>query len=545
MVIQYLCVTFGVNRYKIYFFQQMQKLNTQNPDFLTWTHENIQFDILGGIRLEGLDRLRVTVRATYDNIIIRHNVDLYNDNQLTVLVRKCAERFEMSSSFMYPVVGELVNMLEDYRIKEINAQKENSKPKKKELSPDEVKAANELLKTPKLLEKVNDLIGKSGVIGEENNRLLMYIIFTSRLMSNPLHIISMGASGTGKSHLQETVAELIPEEDTLSITDLSESSFYYFDLNELSHKLILIEDLDGADNALYPLRELQSKKTITKTFVEKTKRGLRTTSRTVNGPVCVGGCTTREKIYEDNSNRSFLIYIDSSADQDEKIMEYQRALSAGDQDEAVQEQSRNLLKNAQRLLKPIKVINPFARQLKLPKSVFKPRRTNTHYLHFIEAVTFLHQAQRPKQVNEQTGEEYIETTLEDIQNANYLLKDILLKKSDRLSPACRKYFENLKAYLLDQQETIFTNSQISLAMQRSLPTIKRYHLELYNNSYIKIKAKNKQGGFNYEVVSYKEYQELQANINTVLDEVLTKIKSKNGKKSAHGSKSAQLQNEPV
>ncbi|NOQ75415.1 MAG: hypothetical protein GQ574_25620 [Crocinitomix sp.] len=205
----------------------MQKLNTQNPDFLTWTHENIQFDILGGIRLEGLDRLRVTVRATYDNIIIRHNVDLYNDNQLTVLVRKCAERFEMSSSFMYPVVGELVNLLEDYRIKEINAQKENSKPKKKELTKDEIKEATQLLKTPNLLKIVNDLIGKSGVIGEENNRLLMYIIFTSRLMSNPLHIISMGASGTGKSHLQETVAELIPEEDTLSITDLSESSFYY------------------------------------------------------------------------------------------------------------------------------------------------------------------------------------------------------------------------------------------------------------------------------------------------------------------------------
>jgi len=392
-------------------FQQMQKLNTQNPDFLTWTHENIQFDILGGIRLEGLDRLRVTVRATYDTIIIRHNVDLYNDNQLTVLVRKCAERFEMSSSFMYPIIGELVNLLEDYRIKEINAQKESSKPKKKELSPDEAEAASQLLKSKKLLEVINDLIGKSGVIGEENNRLLMYIIFTSRLMSNPLHIISMGASGSGKSHLQDSVAALLPEEDTLSITDLSESSFYYFDLNELSHKLILIEDLDGADNALYPLRELQSKKTITKTFVEKTKRGLRTTSRTVNGPVCVGGCTTREKIYEDNSNRSFLIYIDQSGEQDARIMDYQRALSAGDQDEAVQEQSRNLLKNAQRLLQPIKVKNPFARQLKLPQSVFKPRRTNTHYLHFIEAVTFLHQCQRNKQVNQETGEEYIETCL--------------------------------------------------------------------------------------------------------------------------------------
>jgi hypothetical protein len=133
----------------------MQTLNTQNPDFLTWTHEHIQFDILGGIRLEGLDRLRVTVRATYDGIIIRHNVDLYNDNQLTQLVRKCAERFEMSASFMYPIVGQLVNLLEDYRIKEINALKESSNTKKKELSEEEAEEAQNLLKTPNLLETIN------------------------------------------------------------------------------------------------------------------------------------------------------------------------------------------------------------------------------------------------------------------------------------------------------------------------------------------------------------------------------------------------------
>lgn len=531
----------------------MQNLNTTNPDFLTWTHEHIQFDILGGIRLEGLDRLRVTVRATYDGIIIRHNVDLYNDNQLTQLVRKCAERFEMSASFMYPIVGQLVNLLEDYRIKEINAQKESSNTKRKELSTEETEEAQNLLKTPNLLETINDLIGKSGVIGEESNRLLMYIIFTSRLMSNPLHIISMGASGTGKSHLQETVGELIPEEDRMSITDLSESSFYYFKSGELSHKLILIEDLDGAESALYPLRELQSKKTITKTFVEKTRQGMKTTSRTVNGPVCVAGCTTKERVYEDNSNRSFLIYIDSSADQDEKIMHYQRALSAGITNEQVRTQATNLLKNCQRILKPLRVVNPYASQLVLPKSVFKPRRTNAHYLHFIEAVTFLHQAQREIQVNQETGEEFIETTLEDIENSNRLLKDILLKKSDRLTPACRAYFETLKTYLLDQVQPIFTNSQISLVMLRSLPTIKRYHLELHNNNYIKIKAKNKQGGFNYEIVSYEEYKELQANINSVLDDVLLalnttekmRIKPKKKRNSAHGSKSAQLQNEPV
>jgi len=369
------------------------------------------------------------------------------------------------------------------------------------------------------------LIGKSGVIGEEKNRLLMYIIFTSRLMSNPLHIISMGASGTGKSHLQESVASLFPEEDILSVTDLSESSFYYFRQNELVHKLVLIEDLDGAENALYPLRELQSKKTITKTFVEKTRQGLHTSSRTVNGPVCVAGCTTKEKIYEDNSNRSFLIYIDQSKEQDELIMEHQRNLSAGELSEDKQYQTRKLLKNAQRLLEPIKVINPYAKKLILPQSVFKPRRTNAHYLHFIEAVTFLHQLQRTKQIKKETGEEYITTSIEDIEIANSLLKDILLHKSDRLSPACRSYFEQLKTFLANEEDKRFNNRLISLKLQRSLPTIKRYHLELYNNNYIKISEKTKQGRFNYEITSYQEYQKLQDNISNALDEVLKQIKT--------------------
>ncbi|MCF6299411.1 MAG: hypothetical protein L3J01_05990 [Thiomicrorhabdus sp.] len=508
----------------------MQTLNTQNPDFISWIHEDIHFDILGGIRLEGLDRMRVTVRVVYDQIIIRHNVDLYNDNQLRELVRKCAERFEMSSSYMYPIIGELVNLLEEYRIQEIKSKVDNQKKKKKELSKKEAQAASQLLESKNLLVLVNDLIGQSGVIGEDDNRLLMYIIFTSRLMSNPLHVISMGASGIGKSHLQEGVAELIPEEQTLSVTDLTPSSFYYFKPYELSHKLILIEDLDGAESALYPLRELQSKKQITKTFVEKTSQGLRTTSRTVFGPVCVAGCTTKEHVYEDNSNRSFLIYIDDSQNQDDKIMAYQRALSAGEINESSQQSASELLKNSQRLLEPIKVINPFASQLVLPKSVFKPRRTNAHYLHFIEAVTFLHQRQRTLSVNKDTGEQYIETSLDDIKNANKLLKSILLKKSDRLNPATRSYFELLKAYLLKTDKQSFTHTDISYGLAMSLTRVKRYHYHLMDNNCLRMNKVAGDKSNQYQVVSYQEYQELQSELETELDKALERIKAKQASK---------------
>jgi DNA primase len=124
------------------------------------------------------------------------------------------------------------------------------------------------------MQRTNNDIGKTGMIGEENNRLLMYLVFTSRLREQPLHIISLGASGTGKTYLQEKVSELIPEQDKLEITILSENAFYYFDRKELKNKLVLIEDMDGAENVLYPLRELQSKKKISKPSPSKTAKAI-------------------------------------------------------------------------------------------------------------------------------------------------------------------------------------------------------------------------------------------------------------------------------
>jgi predicted transcriptional regulator len=500
----------------------MQTLNTQNPEQLIYKDEYLTIEILGGIRLDRLDSLRVTLKMEYENTTYRHTLDLYNDVQVTKLIRRSAGKLQLGMGTITDSIEALTEELEQYRL-EMREEQNGNKPKAVELTTEEIKQAEKLLKTKDLLNHTNNLIGKSGVIGEENNRLLMYIIFTSRKMANPLHIISMGASGTGKSHLQETVAKLIPEEDTLSVTDLSESSFYYFDTNELSHKLMLIEDLDGAESALYPLRELQSKKTITKTLVERKVSGQKTVHRTVHGPVCVAGCTTKEQIYEDNANRSFLIHIDQSTAQDQKIMQFQRQLSAGKINMLEQQQIRTLLKNSQRILKPLKVVNPYAELLELPSSVFKPRRTNAHYLHFIEAVTFYNQYQREVKVEKDTGVEYIITDIEDIENANKLLKDILIKKSDTLSPACRNYFEHLKMHLLGEKITTFTNKNMSFKLNKSLTSVKRYHQELYNKHFLKIKKKNKQKGFEYEIVSYEEYKQLKENISTILDQTLNKV----------------------
>ena len=179
------------------------------------------------------------------------------------------------------------------------------------MTPAETVAALNELKTPHLLKQINQRIAESGIIGEHINRLIN-IVFTSRKLPHPLHLMFLGSSGSGKTYLQERVSELIPPEDKIEITQITENAFYYFRQDELKNKLLLIEDLDGAESSMYPLRELQSKRRISKTVTLKDSKGnLKTITLTVEGPVSVSGCTTRERLYEDNANRCLLLYIDT------------------------------------------------------------------------------------------------------------------------------------------------------------------------------------------------------------------------------------------
>ena len=269
---------------------------------------------------------------------------------------------------------------------------------------------------------------------------------------------------------------------------------------------------------LYPLRELQSKKRISKTVVRKNTKGeTKTISLKVEGPVSVAGCTTRESLYEDNANRSFLIHIDESAEQDEQIMAYQRAESAGELDKQAEHQIREQLKNTQRVLQPITVRNPFAHHLKIPKEVFKPRRTNAHYLAFIEAVTFYHQYQREKQYDQDTGEEFIATTLEDIREANTLMKAVLLRKSDPLNASCRSYLEWLKQWLHKEQKNTFNNQQVRQHLRIYSSNQKRYMVQLQERDYVQ-KVQGEKGKIHeFAITSLEEYEQLKAGVGSVLD----------------------------
>jgi len=521
-------------------------LNTENKLSFIFNFEDLEIQIPGGLNDERHDRMRVTVKIkkTDSNSIyaVRHSLNLFNGREVEKLIIRTSYELETSDIILRRAFIRLTDELETYRLE--SQENEHEEPVVVYDLPEEEQAeALALLKSKDLLKRTSNLIKTSGLVGEETNAPILYLAYTSRKMDNPLHCIIHGSSGSGKTHLLSKTSEFIPNEEKIEFTQLSANAFYYYGRYELKHKLILIEDLDGAEDGLLPLRELQTKKRISKSVVHKGIGGIgRTKELIVEGPVSVAGCTTKASIYEDNSNRSFLLHVDESEEQDNRIMAYQRKQSAGRIDIETEQVSAKVLRNVQRLLQPVKVINPFAQHLELPKTVFKPRRTNMHYLQLIEVITFYHQYQR-QWIDVETGEViysanseevpiineyqqvYIETQLEDIELANTLIKDVLLRKSDRLNGATRNYFEKLNSYLNSNNTDTYSNKEIRKAFRIHEATLRRYHKSLEQEGYIEIVKKDRVLSDTYKVIERDEFQDLehaiQQSLKLCLDSITT------------------------
>lgn len=501
------------------------KLNTQNPELLMYDNCELYFEILGGIKITGLDRMKVTLKVQHKEKINHpqwYSIDLYNQVQREQTINDVAETLELSNQQTTHTFIDLITALEQHRIKKIEALQPKEKPHH-ELTPAQRTAAVNELKNPKLLQRTSQLIQQCGIVGEEINSLIAYLIYTKRKQEIPLHVMFLGSSGSGKTYLQERISELIPEEDKLEITQITENALYYFKQEELKNKLLLIEDLDGAMAVFYPLRELQTKRRISKTVTLKDSKGnLKTITLTVEGPVCVSGCTTKEKIYEDNANRCILLYTDQSRDQDKKINAYQTKISGGEINRERENQYKELFKNMQRVLRPIHIINPYAQYIELPELVFKPRRTMTLLLGFIEAITFYHQYQRAVK-KDASGQLYIETTMEDIAAAFNLLKDVLFSKSDELTKAARSFLEQLKDWLQQEKKEAFTAKEIRKLLRLAPATLRRYLSELERYGYLKSKG-NRYVKYEYSISDYEEYNSLKSSIDQHLEGVLENIR---------------------
>ncbi|WP_127123028.1 CHC2 zinc finger domain-containing protein, partial [Chryseotalea sanaruensis] len=314
--------------------------DTSNPHRLTYCTITANYYIKGGLRNEA-DSMRVSLDIEHlqNGRKSRSKLDLYEDKQVEKIAREAAEKLQLRADLIQLDLELFTELLERHR-ENLNKPKE-LQPTLAEASVSKYeKQALEFLRKPSLIKKWNELIGKAGVVGEENNRIFLMAIAITHKMREPLHALIQGSSGSGKTHLMAKLYNFIPQEDKKNFTRVTEGSLYNYGMYDLQNKLICIEDLDGMkEEAQFAFRELQSKgMIISSTSIKDENGNISASEKTVYGPIASMSCTTKGEIYEDNMSRCFIIAVDESHDQSKKVIHYQNMKASGQIDEQKERQ---------------------------------------------------------------------------------------------------------------------------------------------------------------------------------------------------------------
>jgi hypothetical protein len=249
----------------------------------------------------------------------------------------------------------------------------------------------------------------------------------------------------------EAVLAFVPEEEKVKYSAMTGQSLFYMGETDLKHKILAIAEEEGAERAAYALKMLQSEGelSIASTGKDPATGRLVTHEYKVSGPVMVFLTTTSIEIDEELQNRCIVLTVDENREQTRAIHRLQRELRTKEGYLLKRERTRllRLHRNAQRLLRPLPVINPYARRLTFLDDKTRTRRDHDKYLDLIESIALLHQYQRTRKTLQEGGKpvNYLEVTPEDIETANRLADEVLGRSLDELPPQTRRFLLLLEA----------------------------------------------------------------------------------------------------
>ncbi len=414
-----------------------------DSDEVRFTFGDRRYRVRGLRRNTTFDCLRVNLHAGRDERFHVDTLDVYSARQRAAYVKQAAEELGVEEDVIKADVGKVLIKLEE--LQDVHA-REACKPKTAAptLSDADTQAALALLKDPHLLDRIVSDFERCGVVGEETNKLVGYVAAISRKLDEPLAVIIQSSSAAGKSSLMEAVLAFVPEEERVKYSAMTGQSLFYMGETELAHKVLAIVEEEGAARASYALKLLQSEGElqIASTGKDPETGKLVTHEYRVEGPVMIFLTTTAMEIDEELLNRCLVLTVDEDRGQTQAIHERQRAARelAGRLAKKSRDGILALHRNAQRLLRPLLVVNPYARRLGFPDHRTRTRRDHVKYLTLIETIALLHQHQRPVKTVEHEGKlvEYIEVTLDDVAIANRLAHQVLGRSLDELSPQTRR-----------------------------------------------------------------------------------------------------------
>ncbi|MBK8644102.1 MAG: toprim domain-containing protein [Saprospiraceae bacterium] len=507
-------------------YAKSENLNTENPNNISYESVGMRYEIKGSIK-PLLDSLKISLQIINikEGIDYRSKLDLYEYKQIQTTAEAAAEVLHVTKEKIQRDLMILTKLLEHYR--NTTTPKNGTERIKTQVNEINTKACIEFLKQTNCLTNINKLIGQCGVIGEENTRILLFVIATSYKMKETLHALIQGSSGSGKTRLLKIIGNLIPQEDVKRFTRVTESSFYNYGEYDLVNRFLCFEDIDGLkEEALLALRELMSNDILISSTSQKFDDGnIRSTERTVRGPIASIACTTRGDYYEDNISRSFVIAVDESREQTQRIINYQNQKYAGQINEREEEKTNLFLQNCIRLLKPYKIINPYANKIHLPDDAHKIRRLNEMYQSIVKQITIINQYQR-----KQDNQGRLITEKEDLQIACEILFESIILKVDELDGSLRQFFEKLKSFVKEKNKGS-VNGEISYEFNRfeimNATGIKKTQQHFYINKLVQLEYLKQRGfanrGFTYQIAYWDNMQGIRTRIKDSLNTQLQNL----------------------
>ncbi|NHB98727.1 CHC2 zinc finger domain-containing protein [Photorhabdus stackebrandtii] len=387
-------------------------------------------------------KVNVQVVDTDSGVMFADSVDMMSARSRGGYARLAATELGLAEGDLRRALGQVLLVLEQCQQAGVGEQTETQPVP--ELSEDQRAAALALLQDPKLSERITADLAACGVVGESTNLLAGYLAAVSRKLDRPLAVLIQSSSAAGKSSLMDAVLNLIPEEERLQYSAMTGQSLFYLGETNLQHKILAIAEEEGVRQAAYALKLLQSdgELTIASTGKDDASGNLVTKQYTVKGPVMLMLTTTAIDVDEELLNRCLVLTVNESREQTEAIHALQRHKQTLEGLLAENEKTyiTDLHQNAQRLLRPLNVVNPYASQLTFMSDKTRTRRDHMKYLTLIQSIALLHQYQREVKTAEHRGKrlEYIEVTKDDISLANRLAHEILGRTLDEMPPQTRK-----------------------------------------------------------------------------------------------------------
>jgi len=440
-------------------------------------------------------------------------LDLYQAKQRQVFAKCAATELRVEEHILQRDLGRLLLKLEQI-IEERAKAAESPVVAPAAMTAPETQVALAFLRDEDLIERIMADVERVGLVGEPSNALVAYLACISRKLRSPLAVLIQSTSAAGKSLLMDTVLALTPPEDRVHYSAMTGQSLFYLGETDLKHRILAIAEEEGVRQAAYALKVLQSQGelTIASTGKDPATGMLVTQQYRVEGPVMLFLTTTAIDVDEELVNRCLVLTINESREQTRRILARQRSgrTLAGLVATSDAESIRQRHQNAQRLLRPLAVVNPYAEDLTFLDDRTRMRRDHAKYLTLIEAITLLRQHQRDIKTLRQGSAviEYIEVTLEDIALANRLAHEVLGRSLDELPPQTRRVLGMIETFVADrmQQSAIlradvrFTRRELRNRCGMSDAAI-RVHLErLVAMEYVRLVAGKNGQRFEYELL---------------------------------------------